>query len=88
MPHLGPCWEWKRGDSPMAPWDYGAFLIGKGSPYQAHRISYKLHFGDVPLELSVMHMCDNRACVNPSHLTVGTAKDNAQDKMRKGRWKN
>lgn len=56
--------------------------------HKAHRISYMLFIGDIPEGLHVMHSCDNRRCVKPEHLSVGTCSDNMQDCVRKGRHTN
>lgn len=44
-------------------------------------------YGTLTKEIDVLHRCNNPSCVNPEHLFLGTAKDNTQDMMRKGRGK-
>ena len=51
----------------------------------AHRLSYLLAFKHHPNDLFVCHKCDNRVCINPKHLFLGTAYDNNIDKIKKGR---
>src|SRR3990167_1363965 len=78
------CWIWNacRGSH-----GYGAFLIGRRS-FQAHRVAWMLTYGDIPEGLHVLHRCDVKACVNPSHLFIGTHQDNMTDRNRKGRASN
>ena len=76
------CWEWTGS---LMPNGYGQFR-GFGQQY-AHRVSYVIHHGPLMTNACVMHKCDNRPCVNPSHLSMGTLDDNNQDMFRKGRGK-
>lgn len=63
---------------------YGSVSI-KGKMRLAHRVSYELRVGPIPLGLLVLHRCDVRCCVNPDHLFLGTYADNENDKIAKGR---
>jgi hypothetical protein len=76
------CWLWQA--STAAGTGYGKFRIGE-SIVGAHRFAYQLAKGPIPAGLHVMHSCDTPACVNPRHLSVGTAQDNFDDMERKGR---
>lgn len=76
------CWEWTGR---ISPFGYGQFSISAGESWQAHRLSYKIYKGEHPKKLCVCHTCDNRKCVNPSHLWLGTRNDNIQDMIKKGR---
>lgn len=74
------CWLWTSG---VNKWGYGLFYF-QGRTVAAHRVSWLLHRGEIG-RLHVCHRCDVRCCVNPDHMFLGTASDNAQDSIRKGR---
>ncbi|MCY0962603.1 HNH endonuclease signature motif containing protein [Streptomyces sp. H27-H5] len=78
------CWLWKAHKSPTG---YGRFKLPgtEGAVVQAHRWSYEHHHGPVPDGNVVMHTCDVRNCVNPTHLRTGTQGDNLKDMRDKGR---
>jgi len=59
---------------------------GRGSGLEfSHRLSWMIHYGEIPKGMMVCHKCDNRKCTNPNHLFLGTAKDNKDDCINKGR---
>lgn len=79
-PNTG-CWIW-TGASIKA--GYGYAVVG-GKTVRAHKASFEHFKHKVPDGLCVCHSCDNRWCVNPDHLWLGTHKQNAEDRDRKGR---
>ena len=66
---------------------YGRFNWNGGIIY-AHRASWMIYKGPIPKGKNVLHKCDTPLCVNPSHLFLGTHKDNMADRSNKGRGKN
>lgn len=73
------CWEWTG-----ATWDgYGEFWLA-GTSRRAHRVSYRMYVGNIPNDMCVLHKCNNRRCVNPEHLYLGSKQDNAQDAIAAG----
>ena len=76
------CWEWLGSKNPKG---YGTIQRNGLGTNVASRVSWELHFGDIPDGLFVCHHCDNPGCTNPEHLFLGTNKDNQQDSKRKGR---
>lgn len=78
----GGCWLW-TGQIHKAR-GYGYFSFG-GFNMNAHRVSWMIHRGVIPADMHVLHSCDNRLCVRPGHLFLGTNQDNYDDRDRKGR---
>lgn len=73
------CWEW-RGYCLKG---HGRFLYD-GYVQYAHRVSWTLCVGEIPDEKCVLHKCNNKPCVNPSHLYIGDYQDNAIDRSKAG----
>lgn len=75
------CWIWMKA---VHPDGYGSITF-KSKSEKAHRISYSVFNGEIEEGKQIMHSCDNPSCVNPAHLSQGTAHDNMQDMVKKGR---
>lgn len=86
----GSCWEWTRskvrGYGVVGLGPAGRSLMGsRNATALAHRVAWVLVNGPIPDGLCVLHQCDNRGCVRPGHLWLGTIQDNNADRHRKGR---
>lgn len=79
------CWEWQAVKSS----GYGQIVadgFGHRPMLYAHVVAWELHNNQtVPYGMCICHTCDNKACVNPNHLFLGTYIDNMLDMINKGR---
>ncbi len=76
------CWEWT---STLQKTGYGKIQDWLHKSRLAHRAIYALAVAPIPVGMYVLHSCDNRRCINPEHLWLGTHADNQKDKVQKGR---
>lgn len=77
------CWEWIAAKRSRKT-GYGAFRVHEET-IDTHRVSWMIHFGEIPDDKCVLHRCDNRICIRPDHLFLGTKLDNVRDMISKGR---
>ena len=78
---VSECWVW-RGR--LDAGGYGYFNLS-GKAIKAHRFSWEMSKGPIPAGILVLHRCDNRPCIRPEHLFLGTDADNVADMDQKGR---
>ncbi len=84
----------RRVAAPETCWEWGGYLDGKGygahwvkaegKMLRAHHVAYFIAYGIRPKY--ILHECDNRKCVNPSHLAEGTHQENMRDASARGRY--
>lgn len=75
------CWDWV---GTLARNGYGRIKVF-GRQRIAHRYSYELHCGPIPDDLEIMHSCDNRRCINPGHMRLGTHAENMREAAERKR---
>lgn len=76
------CWEWQGMRISKG---YGKIRDGQRM-VAVHRLMYEsVHGVTLTPEQQVLHSCDNPCCCNPGHLSIGTNRDNIEDKIRKDR---
>jgi len=81
------CWFWtgaKSGGDGREQYKYGYININ-GNARRVHRVLYSILKSEIPDGLHLLHKCDTPICVNPDHMFIGTAKDNVDDMIQKGR---
>lgn len=76
------CWLWQGAKA----WGYGKIYV-EGHVIRAHRVAWEMTHGPIPEGLLVLHECDTPACVNPSHLRLGTQRENISDCRSRGRFR-
>ena len=82
LPNENGCMLWTASKRSFG---YGAFSLFKGKAIRAHRYSYELFVGEIPKGKHILHRCDIPACVSPDHLYIGDNKQNAKDRIDRGR---
>lgn len=77
------CWIWIGA---VTTTGYGVFQKGRRGErlHKAHRFSYEINNGEIPDGKLVLHSCDNKKCVNPSHLSIGNHSQNIKEAWERG----
>jgi hypothetical protein len=81
------CWNWPLSKNVQTGYgQLSTWVNGQRKLLTAHRSSYEAFKGLIDDGLFVLHKCDNPACFNPHHLSLGTQQENMEDAMAKGRF--
>jgi len=81
------CWNWVGSRHKSGYGDFCGIFAGRAVRCVVHRLAWELMRGPIPIGMIICHRCDNRSCVNPEHLFLGTHWDNTHDCIAKGRFK-
>jgi HNH endonuclease len=84
IPHWSGCLLWVGSYTKGRDGGYG-WVRWQRKQVRVHRLVYEQYYGPIPNGMWVLHKCDTRNCANPDHLFLGTAKDNTNDMIKKGR---
>jgi HNH endonuclease len=76
------CWNWTAG---LLATGYGQIYNDEGKHERAHRFSFRTLKAAIPKNLLILHQCDNRRCVNPDHLHLGTHSENLVEAYQRGK---
>lgn len=83
--HLGDCWIWQGATKDNGNGvRYGVTSVDY-KQWNVHRLAYTYAYGEIPAGLQVRHACDVGVCGRPEHLSLGTAQDNANDRVKRNR---
>lgn len=77
----GECWVWNKS---VASSGYGQIRLNYKN-LRANRASYMVFKGEIPDGMVIRHTCDNKLCINPEHLILGSCKQNSQDMVERDR---
>lgn len=83
--NINNCWDWMGGISRGGYGNFGVRINNATKNIICTRLSYFIHNNKDPYGFAVLHKCDNRKCVNPNHLYLGSNKDNSEDMVQKNR---
>lgn len=72
------CWNWKGTITSRRKGrcGYGCMIFPKVGNIYAHRLSYELFKGEIPIGKHIDHICKNTLCVNPKHLQAVSPREN------------